>query len=161
MDKNIAALLREDTKTVHVSFDLGLADFDDLEDTHVVAKIAGAPHKASTQRGVRLYTYVTHLDVAAGDTVVVQARGEVKLVTVIKVDDQPEIEPNSDVAYQWVIDKVDMAAFQENQQRNAEIELTVGEAYRQNLRRSFAQTVLGALEDGKREDLTKLLKGVQ
>lgn len=160
MDKNIAALLREDTKTVHVSFDLGLAEFEDLGDTPVVAKVAGA-RPTSTHRGVRLYTYITHLDVAAGDTVVVYASGEVKLATVIKVDDQPEIEPNSTIAYKWVIDKVDMAAFNENQQRNAEIELTVGEAYRQNLRRSFAQTVLGAVEDGKREDLTKLLKGVQ
>jgi len=161
MDKNIAALLREDTKTVHVSFELALADFEDLTDPEIIKKPAGAKPAPSTSRvpGVRLYTYVTHLDVKRGDTVVVQATGEIKLAYVISVDDQAEIEPNSSTAYKWVIDKVDMAAYDANQQRNAEIERTVGEAYRQNLRRSFAQTVLGAVDDDKRDSLTKLLKG--
>jgi hypothetical protein len=159
MDKNIAALLREDTKTVHVSFESGLADFDDLDDIVVTSKPAGAKAVRPTPGHLRLYTYVTHLDVKRGDTVVVEAAGEIKLANVIRVDEQAEIEPNSSVAYKWVIDKVDMVAYDENQQRNAEIERTVGEAYRQNLRRTFAQAVLGTLEDGKRDDLAKLLKG--
>ncbi len=159
MDKNIAALLREDTKTVHVSFESGLADFDDLDDVVVTTKPAGAKAVRPVPGHLRLYTYVTHLDVKPGDTVVVNASSEIKLAHVIRVDEQAEIEPNSTTAYKWVIDKVDMVAYDENQQRNAEIERTVGEAYRQNLRRSFAQTILGAVDDDKRDSLTKLLKG--
>ena len=31
MDKNIAALLREDARTVHVIFDLKVGEFDEIE----------------------------------------------------------------------------------------------------------------------------------
>lgn len=164
MDKNIAALLREDTKTVHVSFDLNIAEFEEFDEDVLPAVVrpAGSPIKkpAHYSNSPRLYTYVTHLPVAKGDTVVVEASGQTKLATVIRVDAQAEIEPNSSTAYKWVIDKVDLTAYSENQERNAEIERTVGQAYRANLRRSFAQTVIGAIEDGaQRDTLTKLLKG--
>lgn len=163
MEKNIAALLREDTKTVHVSYELGLAEFEDLDDfegpSTFTAKPAGAKSLPMRAGERRLYTYVTHLDVKAGDTVAVEASGQLNLATVIRVDEQTEIEPNSTIAYKWVIDKVDMVAFEENAKRNAEIERTVGAAYRQNLRRSFAQAVLGNLPEGEREGLTKLLQG--
>lgn len=162
MDKNIAALLREDTRTVHVSFELRLSDFDDLEGApKIVKQPAGSkrPQGAFQGPSTKLYTYVTHLPVKAGDTVIVEAAGEIKLAHAVQVDNDVDIEPNSNIAFKWVIDKVDIAAYEENQRRNIEIERTVGDAYRNNLRRSFAQTVLAGVDDTRREGLTKLLKG--
>lgn len=159
MDKNIAALLREDAKTVHVTFEEIDRDFLDEVEERFVTTPAGAKLRIGGNAGPRLYTYVTHLEVKTGDTVVVLANKETKLATVVRVDSEVEIEPNSNVAYKWVIDKVDLVAYEENQQRNEEIEKTVSEAYRVNLRRSFAQTVLQGVEDSRREQLTLLLKG--
>jgi hypothetical protein len=159
MDKNIAALLREDTKTVHVSFDLTVNDFEDLSDMPA-SKPAGAPRGTSTgARGPRLYSYVTHLDVVPGDTVIVRAAGDIKLAAVIRVDAEVEIEPNSSTRYEWVIDTVDFRSYEANASRNVEIERTVSEAYRNNMRRSFAQTILAGVDEERRAGLQALLSG--
>lgn len=156
MDKNIAALLREDAKTVHVTFDVdisaGYPEMDDDDDEPVSPKgYKAAPARAKT------YSYVTHFDVKQGDVLVVPAAGQIKLVTVQRVDDEVKIEPNSTTRYQWVIAKVDMAAHTANMDRNVEIETAVAEAYRNNLRKSFAQQILAGVGDAQRDRLTALI----
>lgn len=129
MDKNIAAILRNDARTVHVRFD---------------------------QNG-KLYTYVTHLAIKEGDFVIVQVECHLKVVEVIKVDEELEIDPNSDIKYHWIVDRVDLESHQENEAKNAKISKTLGKAYQANLRRSFADTVMASLPDGKREEIALLL----
>lgn len=156
MDKNIAALLREDAKTVHVTFDVDMnmhypVDEDDLDDAPAPKGYKAAPVKAKT------YTYVTHFDVRPGDVLVVPAAGQIKLVTVQRVDDEVTVEPNSPTRYTWVISKVDMLAHNANETRNIEIETAVADAYRNNLRKSFAQQILAGVGDAQRDRLTALI----
>lgn len=167
MDKNIAALLREDTRTVHVSYDLFLWNFNNTEQAEGQQKTINQSAGAKRMQGgfqelsTKLYTYVTHINVMPGDTVIVEANGRVCLAHVIQVDDEVNIEPNSDITFKWVIDKVDIAAFESNRARNREIERAVGDAYRNNLRRNFAQTIMAGVEDSQRAVLTQLIQGAK
>lgn len=121
MDKNIAAILREDTKTISVQFvnDVGMTS-------------------------PRNYTYITHLDVAVGDFVVVPSGGNDfwKICEVVEVHEELEIEPNADIKYKWVIDVIDKQAANENNSRNKEIEGMLASSYRMNARQAYAQQFL-------------------
>ena len=156
MDKNIAALLREDAKTVHVTFDVDVSFSypveDDLDEVFPAAQPKG--YKAAP---VKVKTYVTHFDVRPGDVLVVPAAGQIKLVTVQRVDNEVKVEPNSPTQYNWVISKVDMVAHNANETRNIEIETAVADAYRNNLRKSFAQQILAGVGDAQRDRLTALI----
>ena len=128
MERNLPALLRSDAKTVQVK---------------------------SPGTG-KLYTYVTHLPVTVGDYVVVDAESQVKIAQVMVVDDETKVEPGHDIEFKWVIDTVDMAAYEANKKRNDDIQAEAATIIRGNLRRSFAQQVLGAASDGQREKLLVL-----
>lgn len=131
MDKNIAAILREDTKTCKVTF---------LD--------------SSTTTG---YTYITHLDVKVDDYVVVQtgSNGALKVAQISGVDDDLEIEPNSDMKFKWVIDIIDIEAARANQARNQEIERMLASTYRTNARQAYAAQFLS----GADPKVIELVKG--
>lgn len=155
MDKNIAALLREDARTVHVVFEKAITEFEDLD-----APERPPARKSPTQSPkVKTYTYVTHLPLVKGDSVIVEAAGRLCLAFVEHVDDEVDIEPNASTAYRWVISKLDMQAHEANMDRNKEIEKTVADAYRNNMRKSFAQQILSGVDAGKQAHLTKLIGG--
>lgn len=172
MDKNIAALLRQDARTVHVVMNMDDAVENHLDvdfawpagaDANVIAeakrKIAAKASPAfRIKPGAKKYTYVTHLDIQVGDTVIAEAGGTPKLVKVVQVDDDVKIEPNDSIEYGWIICKIDMAAYAANRERNVKIESAVAEAMRNNLRRGFAQSVLMAIgDDSTRSALTALI----
>lgn len=125
MDKNIAAILREDTKTISVQF------------------INGEGMTSS-----RNYTYITHLNVAVGDFVVVPSGGGDiwKICEVTEVHDDLNIEPNSDVKFKWVIDVIDAQSARENHARNKEIEGMLAASYRVNARQAYAQQFLSGAD---------------
>ena len=124
MDKNIAAILREDAKTVSVQF---------------------PNNQGFTQSS---YTYITHLNVAVGDLVVVPAGkdNELKICEVTEVHEDFQIEPNADCKYKWIIDVVDIEAAQKNQQRNKEIESMLAASYRTNARQAYAHQFLAGAD---------------
>lgn len=78
--RNAALLVRDDIKTVEVIF-------------------SGAG---------RHYTYLVHnsVEVKEGDYVLVIANGEPNFAEVADIHDQPQIDPNSNIKYQWVISNV-------------------------------------------------------
>lgn len=133
-EMNSAAFLRNDTKTVHVQY-LG----------------EGAASKT--------YTYITHLNLAEGDKVIVPVRGDdtLALATVVKVDDDLTIEPRANQKYRWVAMKVDLTDYQAQMEKNAQIETTVRDSYRLNARRSFQLSMLEGLPEDKKAELTALL----
>lgn len=139
MDKNIAAILREDARTVWVTFDMT---------TEPDVPFAG-----------KCYTYVTDMDLYVGDIVVVTSQQGPKmgLAKVVRVDDDLNIEPNSDIKYQWVVDRVDMAAYNDNMQRNATIEKSIGTSYRKQMRRAMANQILSDLSDESKVEMQRLL----
>lgn len=125
MDKNIAAILREDTKTISVQFING-----------------------EGMTGSRNYTYITHLDVKVGDFVVVPSGGNDmwKICEVVGVDEDLDIEPNSDIKFKWVVDVIDSEAARANQARNKEIEGMLAASYRVNARQAYAQQFLSGAD---------------
>ena len=135
MDKNAAALLREDTRTVQVQF-----------------KAEGQNAQA-----LKLYTYVTSLPVKPGDFAIVETSGVLKVVEVIHVHDEAKIEPNSDMAFKWLKAIVDFSPGEEEQALNRQIEEKIAAAYKVSLRRPFAQSVLSVLPKGEQAALKALL----
>lgn len=130
MDKNIAALLRNDTFTVEVK------------------------HSGSNKS----YTYVSNIFLERDDLVVVeQLDGGYALGVVTVVDKDLLISPNSDREYAWVVSKVDLTAHKVNKANNKTIEDTMADAHRQHLRRGFAASVLAALPDEQRQALAGVL----
>jgi hypothetical protein len=132
MDKNIAAILREDTKTIGVAFN------DNGYDS-------------------KAYTYVANFAIEVGDTVVVPSGSDdnFKLASVVRVDDDLEIEPNSNVRYKWAVGKVDFESHFKNMERNKEIERQLATAYRSNARQAYAQQFLV----GASPEVIALVKG--
>lgn len=159
-EKNIAALLREDTRTVQVSFGAGrLADDVDEIDTGLGPPLTKAQRSYPKAPDAKTYTYVTNLALTVGDTVVVEAGDTLRLAAVRRVDDNVAIEPNDPVRYKWVVQKVDFTEHTANEARNAEIDTAVAEAYKANLRKSFAQQILSGLPDAQRDKVSALLGG--
>lgn len=159
MDKNIAALLREDARTVQVVFPYDNGGLGQHDVNRQGAPKQGFPNAQRTawEDGRPLYTYVTHLPIKVEDYVAVPAAGQIKLALVKVVDDEVLIEPNADIAYAWVIGVVDVAACDENIARNKEIEQTVGASYKARLKRSFAEEITGGIAGPARQKLQQLL----
>lgn len=161
MDKNLAALMRQDTRTVQVVFG---ALAPDLAAVPGMAEAFASGHVASTPKApdAKGYTYVSDIPLAVGDVVVVEAqtpRGTLQVATVRQADEDVKIEPNSDTRYNWVLAKVDFTAYAATAQRNAELENVVSEAYRHNLRRSFASQILAGVDDDNRARVAALIGG--
>lgn len=123
MDKNIAAILRKDTRTIGVRFDDNFGNSS------------------------KEYTYVSCAAVAVGDTVVVPSGSddEFKLATVSRVDEDLEIEPNATVRYKWVVGKIDFDSYNQNIERNREIERQLSSVYRAHARQAYAQQFLAGV----------------
>lgn len=132
-EKNAAAFMRDNTRTVDIKF-MG----------------AGA--------GEKQYTYVTHLPVKVDDYVIVPARDYFALAKVVKVDDDLVLEPKEDKKYSWIVQIVDMAPYERLLKENAEIEEVIRKSYQHNARSAFRNMLLEAVPEDQRQKL-KLLTG--
>ena len=131
MDKNIAAILRNDTKTVVVKFAVE-------KDT--------------------LYTYVTDLTLKAGDLALVHGyNGKLAVVTVVEAHDELMIEPNSDMRFAWIAGKVDLTQYEANVERNQTIEKTISESYKARMRQSFSEAIMAQLPAETSDAIKSLL----
>lgn len=134
VERNIAALMREDAKTVEVNFN----------------------------DGSKSYTYITSLDIKVGDHAVVDCGGDdFKVVQVLEVHDDVEIEPNSDTKFKWLVAKFDLDHYKSNEAKNEQIEKVMATGYRTNIRRQFAASVMACLSDEKKAELTAIVSGEQ
>lgn len=144
MERNIAALLREDAYTIRVTFNTARRDQTYL--------------KAHPDESVKSYNYVTTIPgLKIGDFVVVEAAGQYKVAIVEFVDNSVEIPPQYEHELRWVIAKVDFSPFEALMAENAKIESLVQEAYKANLRRSFKQQILSGVDARDAEALQLLL----
>ena len=156
MDKNLAALMCKNTKTVHVRFWQSQQDVDPYMRKHPGSLELGTVPKddLSTKR----YTYVTDLEVAVGDWLVVLVSGKPKVVLVEEVDDDLLIEPNDTTAYKWIVAKVDLSYYQKLINRNEEITYIVASAYKKNLRQQFQGLLLAGTDSKVQERLQSLIE---
>lgn len=134
MERNIAALMREDAKTVEVTFN----------------------------NGSKTYTYITSLDINPGDHAVVDCDSNgLKVVQIVGVHEDVEIEPNSDTKFKWLVAKFDLEHYKLNEAKNEQIEKVMATGYRTNIRRQFAASVMACLSDEKKAELTAIVSGEQ
>lgn len=86
----------------------------------------------------------------------VKSQQRLSLALVVQIDDVVDIQPDSDVVYKWVVAKVDLEPYGKLLTRNKEIEDAVADAYKANLRKSFAERILGDLPAEQRNRLLAL-----
>jgi hypothetical protein len=140
LDKNIAALMREDAFTVGVQFRPRYFEGE-----------TGVKHPS-----LKIYTYVCDFPVALGDVAAVFAEDKLAFVNVVQIDSEVLIEPNSDIEYKWLICKVDFDHYTASQERNTAIRDAVAAAGRTNMRKGFANQVLAGMDDDARNALLAL-----
>ena len=163
-EKNIAAMLREDAKTIKVAFSLirknssiDGVNLDEEQRAPAMDLLDSLGVRNTQETDFKLYSYVTQLDVEPFDVVLVEAANQLKAATVIEVDEEVVVEPGANFALRWVVQKLDFTDYTTNMERNKEIERLVQEAYKANLRRSFRAQILSGLEGPAVDGLQKLL----
>lgn len=157
MDKNIIALVRDDTKTVHVKFFPDKFDKSYLDQMLTgTESMVPADFKESDLKNCKAYTYVTTLDLVPGDLCIVLVGGTPKVVEVQQVDEDLQIPPNHDVAFKWITAKVDTSHAKQITAENTELAETLRGAYQQNMRRSFRDQLLGSVDDATKAKLLAL-----
>jgi len=142
---NIAALLREDTRTIYVALTNGTG-FADEDLTSLDASVGNAIEVGQQ----KYYNYVTNFNVKEGDAVLVEYNHQMKVAVVCDVHDTVKIDPGLPYELRWVIQKLDFTEHRQNILKNKEIKQLVQQAYQSNLRRSFRQQLLSGL-DGSEE----------
>ena len=149
MDKNLVAFLDEQAYTIDVQF-------------------------AATGK---LYKYVTNLPaIELGSFVIIPfgvdpdpdpdpalvpsptiSSSSIKVAQVVGVHDGVKIEPNETIQYKWVIAKVDFTYFADLCKRNYELQKLTEDAYKRNLRKSFAERIMGELGSAEVEKIKALV----
>lgn len=156
MDKNIAALMREDTKTVSVRFFQDCNQNEVMQDSNINESLGLG---SNARLSPKLYTYVTNFDLKIGDFCVVFVEGMLRCVVVETIDKDCAIEPNSSIQYKWIAAKVDMSAHIENFEKNKQITDLVANAYKKNVRAQFSQLLLASMDDDSKKALSSLIIG--
>lgn len=86
---------------------------------------------------------------------------EFKIVEVVGVHTAVEIAPDSPTTYKWIVGKVDLGPWLELTKRNDELRVLAEDAYKRNLRKSFAERVLGELDSATAGKMQALLAPVK
>lgn len=141
MDKNIAAFIRDNAKTIGVRF---FRDYKENEANKTINLDLGSQ---SLRISDKEYTYVTELDFNIEDMAVVVVAEIPKVVIVTRVDEALEISPNDDTQYKWVVCKVDMEQYKQTMRDNLEITKTLAKSYQKNMKNSFRQVLLSNLAE--------------
>lgn len=133
VDPNIAAIMREDTRTVDV-------------------KLNGVSENL---------TYVTDLNLELDDLVVLpnKAGTGYNVGVVTGVHDDLQIPPNSEIVFKWVVSKLDLTAYKASMGRNATIEQAVSDAYQNNARRTVRAAVMAGMDDKAKRTLEAAISG--
>lgn len=146
-EKNLAALVRKDTFTVDVSFEIN-------------------PNATNKQ----LYRYVSNIPLKEGDLVVVpyssrshqnynpDVPNRWTIVRVVHVHDIVDIEPNSDIYYKFVAAKVDLSHYNKTMEENAKMDQAMAVAYRKSAQDQFRDRVMQYLPQDIAEIANKPLQ---
>jgi hypothetical protein len=148
MDKNIAAIIRENTFTIEVLF---------YKDTKYYEDSRGNVHLDPL--GDKAYHYVTmDKTIKVDDHVVVLVAGVPKVVKVVTIHDDLMIKPNETKEVKWVVCKVDMEAYNSLMKENDEITRLITKSYRKSTRHQLQALMLADAGDEERAKLLAILK---
>lgn len=129
MDRNIAAFLRDDSYSVRVLF-----------------------QQSMNQANAKQFWYVTNIPgLEIDDYVIVPYKPSDgperwSIAIVAEVVTELAIEPNSDIQYKWVAQKLDFTDYEKLATQNTELQVRLNQAYRSNMKRNFAQNMLLGLD---------------
>ena len=156
MEKNLAAFLREDTKTVGVRF---IKDTFSRDTENFQMTLVGTENVEAYSLSNKEYTYITDLELQVEDHVIVFVHDAPKVAIVTRVDEAVNIAPKDNVEYKWIACRVDYSQYKENCQKNRQIAEFMSTAYRKNVKEQFREIVLAGLDAKGKKALTNLLKG--
>jgi hypothetical protein len=171
MDKNIAAFLDDKAYTIAVTFqpsnDAPYQNGAQKEYTYVtnipgikVGDWVVVPTSVGSQNIVLPTEMATIEEVLSAPATSIKThvhRGQLQVVRVTGVDTTVEIAPNDSKLYAWVVSKVDLLAYSQLMDRNTQITAATTKAYRRSMQRSFADRILGDMDQADKDGLMKLL----
>ena len=96
MEKNLAAFLREDTKTVGVRF---IKDTFSQDTQNYQMTLVGTENVEAYSLSNKEYTYITDLSLEVEDHVIVFVHDAPKVAIVTRVDEAVNIAPKDNVEY--------------------------------------------------------------
>ena len=99
MEKNLAAFLREDTKTVGVRF---IKDTFSRDTENFQMTLVGTENAEAYPLSNKEYTYITDLPLEVEDHVIVFVHEAPKVAIVTRVDEAVNIAPKDSVEDQWI-----------------------------------------------------------
>lgn len=152
MDKNIVALVRDDTKTVGVKF---FPDCRIMDAKTGLATVEDYDRYSRSTQG-KEYTYVTTKNLKLGDLCLVFVGERPAVVEVTRVDDTLAIEPNASKEYKWIACVFDTTEYDTLTEQNKKVATILSQRYQQNIRQQFRQAFLA----GADTDTIKLLDEV-
>ena len=156
MEKNLAAFLREDTKTVGVRF---IKDTISQDAQNFPMPLVGTEKVEAYALSNKEDTYITDLPLEVEDHVIVFVHDAPKVAIVTRVDEAVNIAPKDNVEYKWIACRVDYSQYKENCQKNKQIAEFMSTSYRKNVKEQFREIVLAGLDAKGKKALTNLLKG--
>ena len=140
MDKNVAALLRNDAKTVGVRF--FLQKDQEAYANSQRSKSLSLGTMPEEELSPETYTYVTNENFEPGDLAMVFVSQIPKVVRVTEVHPACQIEPDSSMQYKWIAAKIDLGSYLLNMSKNAEIEDVIAKSYKRSLKSQFKSLML-------------------
>lgn len=155
MDKNIVALVREDTKTVQVKF---------FPDVRVVDKNGSVAALDDGDRYMRKtagkeYTYVTTFNCKMGDLALVFVGERPAIVEIQSVDEVICIQPNEDKEYKWIAAIIETSAYDKLMEQNNAMKAVLAKSYQTTIRRQFRNVFLESTDGDTIKLLDNILKG--
>ena len=174
MDKNLVAFLDEQAYTIDVQFTstgkpykyvtnipaIKLGDFVIIPVGEFELASIAAAENARRARAIVHNEVLDTFGVEVDPTLVpspIFSSNNVKIAQVVGVHDGVKIEPNESIQYAWVIGKVDFTYFSELCKRNSELQRLTEDAYKRNLRKSFAERIMGELGSEEVEKIKALV----
>lgn len=174
MDKNLVAFLDEQAYTIDVQFTATgklhkyVTNLPGIELGSLVIVLVGevelaAMAAADNTRRVLAMAHNEVLDAFGVDpnpTFVPSptvSSSCLKVARVVGVHDGVKIEPNETIQYAWVIAKVDFTYYTDLCSRNSELQKLTEDAYKRNLRKSFAERITGELDSAEVEKIKALV----
>lgn len=140
MERNIAAMMHDEAKTVGVKF----------QNRAEKVGLQGLPV-------AKEYTYVTIQPLAVGDLVAVYAGGAIQVAEVSRVDALLDIEPNDNKEYEWIVQKLDTKPYEAQAARNDALKTLIKENYKLTARSQMRELMLNSLSADKAKEALALL----
>lgn len=126
---NAACLFQNDMTTVKVVFDFSNIISSNNDFLNISAK--KYTYKITKNSGIK-----------AGDVIAVPANGEVKIVLVVEVDDEPDIDYDARYKYQWVIQKIDTSEYHKRVDSENKFYKTLRSAEKKKIQKELVEEIL-------------------